>query len=314
MPALNERRFFHIVQTAVQTTVNALVPSTGSLVLLFAVVVTVTPITSQAAQSYVNCTGFIDSLPATITTQGTWCLRADLTTAITSGNAITIANNNVTIDCNDFKLGGLAAGLGTQAYGIALIDRFNATVRHCNIRGFAFGISFYSSNATSGGGHTVEDNRFDSNTYAGIFVAGNGSTVQRNRISATGGGTIYSSVFPLYAFYAVDILDNTVTGVAISPLANAFSIGIATYYNVNGSISGNHIRGLTKVGAGYTVGIYINTNGRVTLRNNDVVSDGSANNYGLYCTDAKALALNNVVSGFATPLTNCAINGNIIVP
>ena len=281
--------------------------------MLLAIIITALASQATRAETFNTCVGFIDSLPATITTQGTWCLRADLTTAITSGNAITIANNNVTIDCNDFKLGGLAAGLGTQAYGIALSDRFNATVRHCNIRGFAFGISFYSSNATSGGGHTVEDNRFDSNTYAGIFVAGNGSTVQRNRISATGGGTIYSSVFPLYAFYAVDILDNTVTGVAISPLANAFSIGIATYYNVNGSISGNHIRGLTSVNS-VTVGINITTSGRVTLRNNDVVGDGSANSYGLYCTDANAIALNNVVSGFATPLTNCAINGNIIVP
>ncbi|HEY0661599.1 MAG TPA: hypothetical protein VGD21_09825, partial [Lysobacter sp.] len=63
----------------------------------------VAPAPAQAAQSYDNCTGFIDSLPATITTQGTWCLRKDLSTAMSSGNAITIATNNVTIDCNDFK-------------------------------------------------------------------------------------------------------------------------------------------------------------------------------------------------------------------
>ena len=54
---------------------------------------------AYAAQSYDSCAGFIDSLPATITTQGTWCLRGDLATSVTSGNAITIATNNVTIDC-----------------------------------------------------------------------------------------------------------------------------------------------------------------------------------------------------------------------
>src|SRR5690606_24652633 len=73
---------------------------------------------ARAAQSYDACTGFIDSVPATISTQGVWCLRKDLSTNITSGNAITIATNNVTIDCNDFKLGGLAAGNGSNAFGI----------------------------------------------------------------------------------------------------------------------------------------------------------------------------------------------------
>jgi hypothetical protein len=65
---------------------------------------------AQAAESYDNCSGYIDSVPAVIATQGTWCLRKDLSTAQTSGNAIEIAANNVVIDCNDFKLGGLAAG------------------------------------------------------------------------------------------------------------------------------------------------------------------------------------------------------------
>ena len=114
-----------------------------------------------AAESYDNCTGFIDTLPATISTQGTWCLRKDLGTAVTSGAAIAIATNNVTIDCNDFKLGGLAAGAGTLAYGIRAANRYNTTVRNCNIRGFFFGLQFW------GGGHTVEDNRFDVDLDAG---------------------------------------------------------------------------------------------------------------------------------------------------
>src|SRR6185369_2787721 len=76
-----------------------------------------TPRAASAAESYDNCTGFITTLPAVITTQGTWCLKQDLATAITSGNAITINTGNVTIDCNDFKLGGMSAGLATQAIG-----------------------------------------------------------------------------------------------------------------------------------------------------------------------------------------------------
>ena len=74
------------------------------------------PRAAHAAQSYDNCTGFITSVPAVISTQGTWCLKQDLATAIASGNAISVNANNVTLDCNDFKLGGLAAGAGTVAF------------------------------------------------------------------------------------------------------------------------------------------------------------------------------------------------------
>ena len=47
-------------------------------------------IPAVAGESYDNCVGFIDALPATITTQGTWCLRQDLDSAATSGIMIEI--------------------------------------------------------------------------------------------------------------------------------------------------------------------------------------------------------------------------------
>ncbi len=138
----------------------------------------------SAAQSYDGCAGFIDSLPAVITTQGVWCLRHDLTTNISSGNAITIGTNNVTVDCNDFKLGGLAAGSASVAKGIYANARQNAAVRHCGIRGFYMGIDL-----ESGAGHLVEDNRLDNNLYIGIDVSADNSTVRRNRVYDTGGFT-----------------------------------------------------------------------------------------------------------------------------
>src|SRR5688500_982965 len=110
--------------------------------------------TARAAESYDNCTGFIDSLPATISTQGTWCLRKDVSTSMTSGIAITVAANNVTVDCNDFKIGGLAAGNDSSAFGI-FTDRQNVTVRHCSIRGFFYGIYLI------GAGNLIEDNLLD---------------------------------------------------------------------------------------------------------------------------------------------------------
>src|SRR4249919_1254017 len=133
------------------------------------------PRAAHAAESYDNCTGFITSVPTVISSQGTWCLKQDLATAMTTGVAITIATNNVTIDCNDFKLGGLAAGLGTTAYGIFSSNHLNTTVRRCNIRGFYVGLDL---GGVSSGGNVAEDNRLDGNVNIGIWMEGDGSVVR----------------------------------------------------------------------------------------------------------------------------------------
>ena len=104
--------------------------------------------TARAAESYDSCTAFITALPAVIGTQGTWCMNKDLATAMTSGVAISVQANNVTIDCNGFKLGGLAAGPLSTTRGIESEGRANITVRDCNVRGFAVGI--YCDGAYSG--------------------------------------------------------------------------------------------------------------------------------------------------------------------
>jgi hypothetical protein len=266
------------------------------------------PTRVHAAQSYDNCTGFITSLPATITTQGTWCLNADLTTATTSGNAITVAANNVTIDCNDFKLGGLAAGAGTLTTGIFADTRDNLTIRRCNIRGFYRGTIL-----VNGTGHLVEDNRFDSNTVFGAYVGGNGSIIRRNLVIATGGSSVAGSSFGIYSIGSVDVLDNTVNGVtATGTNNNAF--GIFTSNNPDGSISGNRVRGVVKTATGIAYGIYNSNSSRIMLGNNQVVGDGSVGSIGLRCADARGRAINNMVSGFATGISNCSNDGNIIDP
>jgi hypothetical protein len=280
--------------------------------LLITVIVSLTallnPTTVHAAQSYDNCTGFITSLPATITTQGTWCLNADLTAAITGGAAITVAANNVTIDCNDFKLGGLAAGAGTFAYGIFADTRDNLTIRRCNVRGFFFGTYLIN-----GSGHLVEDNRFDSNTNTGIDVESNRSIIRRNLVIATGGSSVVGPSIGIYSSGSVDVLDNTVNGVTAGGTNNGAS-GIFITTNSNGSISGNRVRAVVKAGTNVAYGISNVSSGRITMRNNDVVGDGSAGSVGLSCDSAQGRAMGNVVGGFATAISNCSGTSNEIVP
>ena len=155
---------------------------TASLLLLAALIFSATPTQAET----VNCTA-IASLPAVITVQGVYCFTGDLSTAITSGNAIDIQTNNVVLDLNGFKLGGLAAGLGTTAHGIHALNRQNLTIKNGTIRGFLRGINLDDSGAAQG--YVVEDIRADQNTETGIVVNGAGTIVRNNQVVATGGTT-----------------------------------------------------------------------------------------------------------------------------
>ncbi|QSX77780.1 right-handed parallel beta-helix repeat-containing protein [Agrilutibacter solisilvae] len=262
-----------------------------------------------AAEGYSNCEGFIDSLPATITAQGVWCLRKDLNTAISAGTAIDIRANNVTIDCNDFKVGGLAGGAGTSAYGVRALSALNATVRNCTMRGFYVGAGL------SGSGHVIEDNRFDANTYIGIEIAGDASVARHNLVVDTGGSTTVGGyAVGIKAGGAVDLIDNTVSGVVGHPNSSgiALAYGISTHH-LSGSIAGNRVGGLVPSGTGTVHGINNQENGRISIRANDVTGNGGAGT-GIFCTFPRGSALGNVISGFSTGLSGCTTQDNLIVP
>jgi parallel beta-helix repeat protein len=269
---------------------------------------------AHAAESYDNCTGFITSLPTVITTPGTWCMKQDLSTALSSGHAIEIQTNNVTVDCNDFKLGGLAAGLGTTEIGIFANNRVNLNVRRCNVRGFYVGVGFTASTTSSGGGYLVEDNRFDNNTSGGIAVTGDGSVIRHNRVFDTGGATFGTDANGIAAIGSVDILDNIVAGVVATSGSGGYAYGVNTYLNSGASIDGNRVRGLVKDGAGIEFGIYSN-GGQVALHGNEVVGTASPGGFGLACSNGSHAAKDNIVFHFDTAIDTCTDGGgNVNVP
>jgi hypothetical protein len=266
---------------------------------------------ATAAESYDNCAGFITSLPATITTQGTWCLKQDLTTAITSGYAVTISANNVTLDCNGYKIGGLAAGLGTATMGV-YSGGLNVNLRRCNIRGFYFGAYF------NGSGHVIEDNRFDNNTFTAIDIEGDGSIARRNRIFDTGGTTSGHYAYGIFAVFAVDILDNTISGVVSTPGGNGDAYGIATTADSGGTIRNNRIRGLVSAGTGSSKGIYhLYQSDRLSMRDNNLIGDGSPNSVGIFCSNPNGgdRTIDNSIGGFGTAISFCNnSHGNLVTP
>jgi hypothetical protein len=249
-----------------------------------------------AAQAYDNCTGTISSLPTTISTQGTWCLKGDLATAVASGAAITINANNVAIDCNGFKLGGLLAGPSTQAIGIFSDERLNATVRRCAIRGFAYGVKL------GGAGHLVEDSRFDSNTVAGIQTIGGDMVIRRNRVNNTGNPLAGEVVAGITTMGASDIIDNSVVRV----VSNFEALNIGIEQNGYGTVSGNHVQLLDDLP--YAIGIRSLSYGPVTIQGNDVV--GPENGQGIYCDGSGPVLSRNIVVGYMAPITGCTDVGD----
>jgi len=274
------------------------------------------PGAARAAQSYDACEGrFIESLPATINTQGVWCLRKDLATGITSGAAITIATNNVTIDCNDFKIGGLAAGAGSQTRGIYAENRFNATIRHCNIRGFHAGIYIFGTNPAKTAGHVIENNRIENNLYYGAHIEGDGSVVEHNSFIDTGGSSVNKgAAVALSTMYDVDVIDNLVSNVAAldsGGLASAYGMQVMSG---SGSVVGNRVRGLAVLGAGNATAllVYNTASERTNVHGNDFVGPGLG--VGVYCYSAMAVTHGNTLGGFAVPLSTCTDRGNHVGP
>jgi hypothetical protein len=269
------------------------------------------PRTGNAADAYANCTGSITTVPVVIDVPGTWCVKQLLYVASASGSAIDIRTDNVTLDCNDFRLLELGDAATNQAYGIHASGRSNLTVRHCDVRGFYFGLYFQFG----GAGDLVEDNRFEGNTHVGLQVDADDSQIRRNRVFDTGGSTVIADVYGIATNNSLDIMDNAVSGVAAVAGSSGHAIGIYTSSNVNGSIHGNRVRGLQKDGNGSVFAIGSFGIGYLSMRNNDVVGDTGASTYGIYCASSHGHARDNVISGFGTALSGCVNNvGNAIKP
>jgi parallel beta-helix repeat protein len=254
------------------------------------------------AETFHTCGTVIASLPTVISSQGVYCLTHDLSTAITSGDAIDIQTNNVTIDCNGYKLGGLAAGNGSNAIGIHADDtRLNLTVRNCGIRGFEWGISF-----EGGSGHLIEDNRLDNNLYISMYVYGENNMVRRNRVYDTGGYIAAASAVAMVV--AADVIDNTISGVFAANTTTSLT-GIEMQ-GPNTVASGNHVSGLAVTGAGTGIGIYAE-NTTMSVRDNDIAAATTTNGTGILGHGATdTICSGNHVFKFSTAINVCKDGGN----
>ena len=252
---------------------------------------------SPAQAETINCTA-ITSVPTTITTQGVYCFTGHLSTNITSGNAIEIQANNVTIDMNGFKLGGLAAGAGIGANGIHAFQRKNITIRNGSIRGFFRGIwlNDFSPYITSQG-HVVRGILADQNVVIGILVRGRGMTLRRNVVVDTGGSTQTTSAYGIVVTGpGNNVLDNQVSTTTATSTGIAYGISLGSAHN--SVLEDNRISETTSPG-GSSYGIRIFSSNDVTARDNTV---STADN-GIFYDVSSGVYLGNITNYVTTPFT-----------
>ena len=260
------------------------------------------------AETFHTCGTIINTVPTVIATQGVYCLSHDVATAITTGNAIDIQANNVTLDCNGYKIGGLAAGSSSTASGIhADAARQNITVRNCGIRGFYQGI-----NLQGGAGHLIEDNRLDNNLWIGIEVQGDNNRVRRNAVYDTGGTPAVTYSIGIDA--AADVIDNTVAGGFASTAAgpDTYPRGITTYGH-GSVVRGNEVSGLAVAGAGFARGILV-YGFRTRVDGNHIalpVAKTGTGITGVGVSGTDTFCVGNTIGNFTTPMAYCQdVGGN----
>jgi hypothetical protein len=268
--------------------------------------------TARAAESYDGCTNFITTVPVTISTPGTWCMTGNIATNAT-GEIVTIAASDATIDCNGFKLDGTSRTQTTYAVGIRAGDVSNTTVRNCHVRGFSAGMLLAPPQDLGlTGGHLVEDNLVDRCTEQAIVVVGDNSVVRRNRVLQTN-NVAQKGAFGITAYDKVDVVDNVVSGVrSLNSVAGGLWIGS----HVGGSIRGNLVRDVSRNGVSGTIyGMYLGYSGeRKIIRDNTFVGAALAGSVGISCDSTSNIARNNTILGFATGRAGCHDDGNIIKP
>jgi nitrous oxidase accessory protein NosD len=260
-----------------------------------------------------DCTEIV-SLPAVITSPGVYCLRKDLSTSL-AGAAVKILAHDVTLDCNGYKIGGLAAGDTADNHAIASpSDR--AVIRNCNLRGFRTGLYL------TGAGNLVEHNRIEAMRDTAVYVfggnAGSGSLVRHNRIYDTGLHYTDGTATAILASGPHHIVDNTIDTVLGADGTDTHVKGIVVQgVAAGGVIAGNRIRGLAEDGAGFSYGIYVAAGNPVSIRGNTIAA--VAANYGIKCdgdpgVDSAVAASNHVLGGFVVPTENCTDGGGNLTP
>ncbi len=273
-------------------------------IILVAVLVAAFWMSTAAAETTV-CTE-ITTAPYTISTQGVYCLNANLETNLASGNAIEITVNNVVIDLNGHKIGNLAAGQATDARGIYANQRQNITIKNGTIRGFQIGIWLsHDALASTSQGHIIEDIRADLNTDTGIYVQGRGNIIRNNIVVSTGRTDLINSW--AYGIRVVGPGNRIINNDVYETKEHGTSLAFGIYgAGSHGLVIDNNRVGNAALGTGTSYGIYLTLADDVLVTNNKITKMEN----GIYFTTSTGAYMNNLIYGATTAFTGGTAAGS----
>jgi hypothetical protein len=125
-----------------------------------------------------NCTP-IQAVPYVISRPGKYCLVKNLTTTLSSGAAIRIEADHVTLDLGGFSLTRTAGPAPAAANGIEATGHDAVTVRNGTVDGFLRGVTLAGMDKK---GALVEQMRILNAYYEGIRVEATGGIIRQNQI------------------------------------------------------------------------------------------------------------------------------------
>jgi hypothetical protein len=275
-------------------------PCLSSFVVMLAVLAM--PADSLASRAAPPCTGYIDAVPAVVSSRGRWCLRKNLGTAMSSGAAVTIAANDVTIDCDRYGINGLSGGDASTATGIQAIGRAGVRVERCLTRGFRTGVGL------SGSRLIVVDNFVDQAKRIGIDITGDSSELRDNTINDIGGNNVpTSAVYGMRVAGTVDVVDNRVINLR-HRLNDPYAAGIGVQVNGNpgGLIRGNVLLGQPAEYGASSYGIRLATSAGAIVHGNYV----DKFDRGVACDSTSIVVADNALHDVAEPAPGCTVDGS----
>jgi hypothetical protein len=271
--------------------------------------------TATAAPALASCSGFIDALPATISTPGTWCLRANLVSGTWEGPpyaGITITSNDVVLDCNGFGITG--PGINSDYSGIQAYQRNRVTVRRCSVAKYRIGIlaEDYDDVASD---IRYEDNVVTDIGYVGLWSTTRHTVMTGNHVARIGGLETSS---PYYGIIVSDgmVVDNTIEDMVWMNSWDGivhYVTGISAGGNGHVTIRGNRIRKLKGEYAWGAIAISLNGVGDATVLENDIAGDmvnenADLKSIGIFCQADSPIhvpTVDNVITGFPVSVQGC---------
>lgn len=209
------------------------------------------------------------TVPAVLSSPGTYCLESHQTYPGTNGAAVTVTADFVTVDLGGLSIVGTGGSSATST-GVYAAGRRGLTVQNGTLSGFLFGAYINSGSVAA----TVRDVIFVDNWYIGAWVDGPGAAIIGCRVVNTGGALLPGYTRPLAikaGGLGLRVVGNTVAGMILP--AGGEVVGLAIDQAPGATIADNTFSLATPTPDGYAVWINGGTT-RAVLAGNNITNFG----------------------------------------